>query len=161
VGETQEHGSSVEPPRGIYSTRVDDKGRLKLPRDFENFLKSFPEQSFFVTSLDGRIARIYPMPVWRQNEKFFEESQDEPETTEDVAFFANVWGAASSLDGQGRILVPPDLRRELKIENQQVWVAFYKSAVEIYNEAVYAERRQRAADNLQQKLGTLRKKGLK
>lgn len=151
----------VEPPRGIYTSRVDDKGRLKLPKDFEAYLRRFPEERFFITTLDGRVVRIYPISVWRENEAFFERHEEEAESAEDVSFFANLWGAESPLDGQGRVLIPPDLRRELNVENQPVWVGAYKGAVEIYNESVLKQRREQAMGNLQQKVASLRKKGFK
>lgn len=150
-----------EPPQAIYHSRVDDKGRLKLPRDFESFLGAFDEQQFFVTTLDERVVRIYPMSTWRLNASFFEDCQEDPDTVEDVAFAAKVYGATSPLDKDGRILIPPQLRRKLDIENQPVWVGFFKGAVEVYSEAVYQERMQRASVNLKEKLRVLRKMGLK
>lgn len=151
----------LEPPQAIYHARVDDKGRLKVPRDFETFLRTFAEQQFFVTTLDEQVVRIYPMPSWRENASFFENCQEDPDCVEDVAFAAKVYGAASPLDKDGRILIPPALRRKLTIENQPVWVGYYKGAVEVYSEAIYNERMNRASVNLKEKLRALRKLGLK
>lgn len=161
VAQDSSHPNSPHPPRAIYTSRVDDKGRLKLPKDFEAFLRTFPEQQFFVTTLDADIVRIYPIATWRENERFFEEHQEDPEIVEDLAFSVKVWGAEATLDKEGRILVPPELRRKLNIENQPVWVGFYKGAVEVYNDTIYNERMQRAALGLKQKLAVLRQKGLK
>jgi MraZ protein len=55
----------VEPPRGMYPARLDDKGRVKLPTSFQQFFGALREKKLFVTSLDRRIAQIYPMVVWR------------------------------------------------------------------------------------------------
>ncbi len=151
----------VEPPQAIYHSRVDDKGRLRLNRDFESYLRSFPEQIFFVTTLDERIARIYPIATWRLNAKFFENCQEDIEALEEVAFSARVYGAESPLDKDGRILVPPLLRRKLGIENQPVWVGYFKGALEVYSEAVYQEMMQRASVNAKEKVKALRKLGLK
>ena len=48
--------------RGSHSTRVDEKGRLKLPAEFRKavFQKG---QQFFITSEDGKRAAIYPIVV--------------------------------------------------------------------------------------------------
>ena len=152
---------SADPPKAIYHTRVDEKGRLKLPRDFESYLRSFEEQTFFVTSLDERVVRIYPMPTWRENASFFENCQEDPDSVEEVAFATRIYGAESPLDKEGRLLIPPQLRRKLSIENQPVWVGYFKGAVEVYGEAVYQELMQRASVNLKDKVKVLRKLGLK
>ena len=44
-----------EPPNGMYPARVDDKGRLKLPVGFQEYISGLPEKKLFVTSLDRRI----------------------------------------------------------------------------------------------------------
>src|SRR5258708_19793925 len=97
----------VEPPRGMYSCRLDDKGRLKLPAEFQHFLNLLPEKKLFVTSLDRRIAQIYPMPAWRENEKFFEAYRDNPQVAQDVAFNANDLAPAPALDPPCRLLFHP------------------------------------------------------
>jgi MraZ protein len=151
----------VEPPRGIYPARVDEKGRLKLPVNFQEFLKESGEQKVFITSLDIRTARIYPTSVWKQNEKLLAESTDDPEGAEDIAFMANDLGADSELDAQGRVLVPTELRRLLTLESQPVWLECYQGGINVYNKEVYEERQRRSRENLAAKLATFKKKGLR
>lgn len=151
----------VEPPRGIYSARVDEKGRLKLPVNFQEFLNGLGEQKVFITSLDIRTARIYPTSVWKENEKLLAESTDDPEGAEDISFMANDLGADSELDGQGRVLVPTELRRLLNLESQPVWLECYQGGINIYNKDVYEERQRRSRENLAAKVATFKKKGLR
>lgn len=151
----------VEPPRGIYPGRVDEKGRLKLPADFQQYLEAMGEKKVFVTTLDVRIVRIYPISRWKENEIFFEATNDDPAAAEDLAFIANDFGANSELDGQGRVLIPPELRRTLKIENQPVWLDAYKGRINVYGKEIYEERKRRAMENLPEKLRNLEKAGLK
>ena len=107
------------PPRGIYPARVDDKGRLKLPVNFERFLSGEP---LFVTSWDGRMARIYKLPVWQENELLLFAETDDPEAAEDLSFLAYKYGADSDVDGQGRLLMPTDLRRALTVSLLTAWI---------------------------------------
>ncbi len=151
----------VEPPRGIYSARVDEKGQLKLPVNFQEFLNGLGEQKVFITSLDIRTARIYPTSVWKENEKLLAESTDDPEGAEDISFMANDLGADSELDGQGRVLVPTELRRLLNLESQPVWLECYQGGINIYNKDVYEERQRRSRENLAAKVATFKKKGLR
>jgi DNA-binding transcriptional regulator/RsmH inhibitor MraZ len=151
----------AQPPLGIYSSRCDDKGRVRLPKEFEEFLRTFAEPQFFVTSLDGSIGRIYPIQVWRENEKIFEEYDEDPQAAEDIRFLADHWGGLSTIDGQGRMLVPPDLRRKIEIEDKKVFLRFYKGGVELYSEAESERRLARASEALAANLPALRKRGLK
>ena len=50
MGEAEENAPPLEPPRGIYPARLDDKGRLKLPVQFQQYLAAFPEKKLFVAS---------------------------------------------------------------------------------------------------------------
>jgi MraZ protein len=151
----------AEPPRGIFPARVDEKGRLKLPSDFREYIASFGERKVFVTSLDVRTARIYPSSIWKDNQNFFEEFTEDPDAAEDVAFIANDNGADCDMDEQGRVLIPQELRRQLGIENQPVWLDCYKGSISVYSKDIYEERKQRAAEGLAEKVRALRKKGLK
>jgi MraZ protein len=135
----------VEPPRGMYPGRLDDKGRVKLPATFQQYFSVLKEKKFFVTSLDRRTAQIYPMEVWRKNEKFFEEYRDNVKLSRNVAFNANDLGAEAEMDSQGRVLFSPELRRELGIENQPVRLMAYRGRIEVLSEKIYEERKQEAS----------------
>lgn len=154
-------GTPVEPPRGIYPARVDEKGRLKLPVNFQAFLNASGEQKVYITSLDYTIARIYPLPLWKANEEILNGSTEDSETAEDIAFVANVLGADSELDNQGRVLLPTNLRRDLELESQPVWLECFQGGINIYSEKVYQARVVRSRENLSEKVKAFRKKGLK
>jgi MraZ protein len=150
----------VEAPRGMYPARLDDKGRLKLPVAFERFFGSLRENRLFVTSLDRRIAQIYPMHIWRENERFFDSYREDPKLARNFAFNAADLGAESEMDRQGRILFPPELRRELGIENQPVRLFAYRGRIEVLSEAVYEERKREAAQTTADDLAKLEAAGL-
>lgn len=145
-------------PRGFYTARVDEKGRLKLPVNFQGFIAG---EKLFVTSLDARIARLYPISVWQANEKLLAELTEDPDVAEHLAFIADHYGADSEVDGQGRVLLPTDLRRELKLENDQVWLQCFQGAINVYGKDVYEEQQRRAKENLPEKLKLAKQKGLK
>jgi MraZ protein len=130
---------NVEPPRGTYSARLDDKGRLKVPADYQQFFGALSEKKLFVTSLDERTAQVFPMQIWRKNEKFFETYRDDPKTARVLAFRANHYGGEAEMDSQGRILFPPELRRKLGIENQPVRMYAYRGHIRVLSEPVYGE----------------------
>jgi MraZ protein len=152
--------AGVEPPRGFFTARVDEKGRLKLPAAFQQFLKDLGEKRVFVTTLDVSTVRIYPISLWKQNENFFDDNQD-PEIAENVSFLANHYGADSEIDGQGRILVPQELRRALKLEDQPVFLSHYRGRINVYGKDEYDRRLERANTNPVENLRHLERKGLR
>jgi DNA-binding transcriptional regulator/RsmH inhibitor MraZ len=145
----------------MFPGRLDDKGRLKLPVAFQEFLNALPEKKLFVTSLDRRIARIYPMSVWRENEKFFETFRENPRAAQDTAFNAADLGADAEMDSQGRILFPTELRRELGLENQGVRLYAYRGRIEVLSDKIYQARKQRASESPEQNAEILEQAGLK
>jgi MraZ protein len=161
VVETEANAPPLEPPRGIYPARLDDKGRLKLPVPFQQYLGAFPEKKLFVTSFDRRIARVYPISLWREIEKFFENHIDNPQEAENLLFNAYDTGADSEVDSQGRVLFPPELRRELGIENQSVRIIAAKGRIEVFSEAIYQERRRQASATAPADLKVLERAGLR
>jgi transcriptional regulator MraZ len=160
--EEQAKPTPVEPPRGFFPAHVDDKGRLKLPVNFQQFLGGTGDQKLFVTSTDGRIARIYPISAWEQNEKFLATlSTEDPEAADSLLFLANHYGAEGKMDPQGRVTLPTELRREFSLENQEVRVECSLGAINVYSMAEYVARTERYRENLDAKLAAAKKKGFK
>lgn len=151
----------VEPPRGFLSARVDDKGRLKLPAAIAQYLVGLGEQHVFITTLNGSTARIYPISAWRHTESMLEEAGEDAAEREDVAFVAYHFGADSDIDPQGRVLFPAELRRALKLENEQVFLRCFKQRIDVIGREVYEQRLAKAMDGLAGKVQSLEKKGLR
>lgn len=160
--ETKTKSTPVEPPRGSFSASVDDKGRLKLPVNFQQYLGAGEEQKLFVTSLDGRIARIYPISVWTQNENFLAAlAADDPQAADAIGFMANHYGAEGKMDAQGRVTLPTELRRELALENQEVRVDCSMGGINVYSMKEYEARNARYRENLEASLSAAKRKGFR
>jgi DNA-binding transcriptional regulator/RsmH inhibitor MraZ len=134
----------VEAPLGMYTVQMDDKGRVKLPVDFQTFFGSFPDKKMYVTSLDGITGQIYPISIWRRNQKFFARSRENTKAVERVMFNAQDLGSEAEMDSSGRITVCPAMRDELKLAGQQLRLVVVKGRVEILSEQVYQARRRAA-----------------
>jgi len=159
---------AVPAPLGIYPARVDERGRLKLPSDFQDFLKAVfliegSEHRVFITSLDLRTIRIYPLSLWKFNENLLEQETEDPETAADLAFLGKDMGAASELDSQGRVLLPVPLRELLDLEGEPVpvYLDCYKGRISVLTEEVYQAQRARARENAAEKLSRMEKRGLR
>jgi len=152
---------AVEPPHSIAQARVDDKGRLKLPAEFWEYLKQLGAEKVFITTVDLQLARIYPIAVWKSNENLFANAGDLAEMAEDVAYIAKYFGGDSEIDTQGRVLMPAALRKELNLESQPVWLDVYNGRINVAGKAIHEARFHRATANLGDKVKTLEKKGLR
>jgi len=135
----------VEMPSGMYNARLDDRGRIKLPTDFQRYFEALREKKLFVTSVDRRIARIFPMEVWRQYLTSLDTYPGDPNIARRIRFNTDDMGSEAEMDSQGRILFSPDLRRNLEIENQSVRIHKVQGWVEVLSEKVYEELRTDAA----------------
>jgi MraZ protein len=99
---------------------IDDKGRLKVPANFRKVIEDKYGRDCFITSMDGERAVIYPMPVW---EDFQGRLAKVPSTSMAKARMlerVNYFGQVSSIDAQGRLLVPTVLRSVAAISGDVV-----------------------------------------
>jgi MraZ protein len=98
---------------GNPKTKLDDRGRLKMPAEFKSFIerkygKEFT--SFYITSRDGKDAEIYPMPEWQQHlGKIFSMPKSLPARKKLLDRY-NLYGDRAEMDPQGRLLIPEELR---------------------------------------------------
>jgi MraZ protein len=138
VDEDGQSKPTAKAPRGMYPGKLDEKGRVKVPAAFQPYLTA---KRLFVTSLDRRIAAIYPMELWEQNEKFFEGYREDPELAEMAWFNASDLGSEAEMDSQGRITFSAELRRALKIENAQVkLLGMNNGRIDVLTEEEYEAR---------------------
>ena len=101
----------AEPPRGNVSLKTDDKGRLKLPPQFVKYLQALGDTVVFITTLDKRSVRIYPLTKWREAEAWMQSPEVDPAAAERLWNIAYHWGGESEIDDQARILLPGCLRQ--------------------------------------------------
>jgi DNA-binding transcriptional regulator/RsmH inhibitor MraZ len=140
----------------MYPARLDDKGRLKLPVVFQQYFANLREKRLFVTSVDRQTALVYPMQRWREVEAVLDGPEVDPQAARNVAFTAAELGSEAEMDGQGRILFSPELRRELAIENQPVRLRACGGHVEVLSEKIFEEQKQEAKKAPQEDLAKVR-----
>ena len=101
--------------RGNHPTRVDEKGRLKLPVDIKREMDEEHGPRFYITSVDGRRAQIYPMKEWEKVEASFELMSPMDPVRRKYQNVTNFFGQMVEMDAQGRLLIPQKLREKAKI----------------------------------------------
>ena len=96
--------------RGSASTKIDDKGRLKVPTHFRRELEESHGPDVFITSIVGDSALIYPLRVWERIEERLAGLPSTDRTRRRFLERVSYFGQAGRLDSQGRVMVPPLLR---------------------------------------------------
>ena len=110
---------------GSHLAKIDHKFRLKVPAQFRRELPETEDNTYFVTSIDGKSARIYPLPVWQRiAQKFLEPPQMEP-VKKKLQFITSYYGLLTQMDSQGRILIPQELREDAAITGDVKVMAQY------------------------------------
>src|SRR5438477_12716312 len=96
--------------RGNHPTRVDEKGRLKVPAEFKRVIDEKYGQQFYITSLDGKVAHVYPCEERERIERKLAGLSTFNPTQKKFLHRVNYYGQLSEMDGQGRLLMPQILR---------------------------------------------------
>jgi MraZ protein len=101
--------------RGNHPTRVDEKGRLKVPAEFKRVIDEKYAQKFYITSVDGIVAQVYPFEEWERIEQKLASLSTFNPTKKKFLNRVNYYGQVVEMDGQGRLLIPQILREAAQI----------------------------------------------
>jgi MraZ protein len=104
--------------RGNHPTRVDEKGRLKVPAEFKRVIDEKYGQQFYITSLDGKVAQVYPFEEWERIEQKLAGLSSFNPTKKKFLDRTNYYGQQVEMDGQGRLLLPQLLRESGQIKGE-------------------------------------------
>ena len=103
--------------RGNCPAKVDEKGRLKVPAVFLEGLKEYGTQ-FYITSITGEDARIYPLSVWSEIEDRLAALPSQHQGKRKFLLRTSYFGQTVELDGQGRLLLPGVLRESAQMKGE-------------------------------------------
>lgn len=125
--------------RGNHPTRVDEKGRLKVPSEFKRVIDEKYGTQFYITSLDGKVAQVYPFEEWERIEQKLAGLSTFNPTKKKFLSKVNYWGQVVEMDGQGRLLMPQLLRDAAQIKGE-VAVSGYQTYLEVRNLPAYRQQ---------------------
>jgi MraZ protein len=100
---------------GNPKTKLDERGRLKMPAEFKAFTerkygKGF--NAFYITSMDGESAEIYPLPEWLERQKKVVAMPQSSLARKMLLARYNLYGDRADMDPQGRMQIPDELRKK-------------------------------------------------
>lgn len=102
--------------RGNHPTRVDEKGRLKVPAEFKRVIDDKYGAQFYITSTDGKAAMIYPFEEWERIEEKLAKLSNFNPAKKKFLNRVNYYGQVVEMDNQGRLLIPSILRDSAEIK---------------------------------------------
>jgi len=112
--------------RGNHPTRVDEKGRLKLPVDHKRTVDTvYGQNVFFITSRDGQRVEIWPMKEWVAVEAQLAELPASAAKTK-LLDAINYWGQVVEFDSAGRLLIPQLLRENAEMSGDVAVIGMQK-----------------------------------
>jgi MraZ protein len=104
--------------RGNHPTRVDEKGRLKLPADYKREVDELYGVQFYITSLDGKRAKVYPLKSWEAIEASLQKMSPMDPVRKKFLDVTNYYGQMAEMDAQGRLLIPQLIRDSATVKGE-------------------------------------------
>ena len=130
--------------RGNHPTRVDEKGRLKMPAEFKRRVDEIYGPQFFITSMDGKRAQVYPLKEWEQIESSLAKMSPMDPVRKKFQDVTNFYGQMAEMDAQGRVLIPQKLRELAKVTGE-VNVLGSQTLLEVVNAELFDAEMKKAS----------------
>jgi len=102
--------------RGGDQAKIDNKGRLKIPAQHRQTLFADYGPDVFMTVIRERQLTIYPLEIWKAKEQKLLQMPDSVEAKHRFLTIANFFGAAKTVDDQGRLAIPPHIRKRADLQ---------------------------------------------
>jgi MraZ protein len=120
--------------RGSYAASIDEKGRMRIPAVFKRYFKENYAgcSDFYVTSVTGESALLYPMREWETIEAKLALLPSQEPAKKKFLDRTNYFGQAQAIDAQGRILIHPLLRGKAELLGE-VTVFGYLTYLEVWS----------------------------
>ena len=125
--------------RGNYTARIDSKGRLKVPTPFRRLIEDQHGKEVYITSLVGDCVRIYALPEWEAIEQRLALLPTMDPAKRRFLDRTNYYGQQATIDGQGRLLIHPLLRKSAEVIGDVV-VLGYLSYLEVWELEKFQQR---------------------
>lgn len=128
--------------RGQSTISVDPKGRLAVPTRFRDALAALPSQDLVLTLNPwDRALWAYPVAEWQTIETKLAALSDFDRQSRRTKQIMRGYAADCSCDGQGRVLLPAELR-EIAGITKQVTVLGQGNKIEIWDQATWQSERE-------------------
>lgn len=131
---------------GSFSHGLDAKGRLVIPQPFREKLG---DEFYIAPSLDFKSIAVYPTEIWEERSNEFESKNAlDPAVNRVKKFFYALSYDGQTCDGQGRVLLPVNIRQKILGEERDVEITGANDHILINAEAASADEWTKFMDDL-------------
>ena len=127
--------------RGASKVTLDEKGRMVLPTRQRQRLLERSEGQLVITVDRDACLLIYPLPDWEIIERKLMSLPALNDRSRRLQRLMVGHAPELDLDGQGRVLVPPELRKFANLTRHAMLIG-QGSRLELWDEALWNERRE-------------------
>jgi MraZ protein len=135
--------------RGRYQHTIDPKGRLSIPAKFRDAMAQYGDHSgALIVVPNEHSLEVHPLEEWQRIE---DKLNSQPTFTPEVREFSRLYMSRAkdaSLDGAGRILLPPDTRKQAGLERDVTLVGGGRRMFEVWDRARFEEYERTRGDSL-------------
>jgi MraZ protein len=104
--------------RGNCPTRLDEKGRLKVPADFKREIDRSYDGQFYITSFNGTVIKLYPLKEWELFEEKIKSQSTSHQRLEKFLDVTSYYGQVVEMDTQGRLTIAEWLRNKFGLKGE-------------------------------------------
>ena len=127
--------------RGAAKVTLDDKGRMVLPTRYrERLLERSGGQLVLTVDRDGECLLLYPLSDWEQVERRLMELPTLHAQSRRLQRLMVGHATDLSLDGHGRMLLPPELREVVGLDRHAMLIG-QGNRCELWDETRWMDRR--------------------
>lgn len=126
--------------RGATKITLDAKGRLAVPTRYRERIASRCANQLVTTVDRDHCLLIYPMPDWEDIERKLERLPSLQKSARRLQRLMIGYATEMELDGQGRVLMPKELREFAGIERHAMLIGQGRK-FELWDEQRWCERR--------------------
>ena len=146
--------------QGQHEHAIDAKGRTSVPARFRDALEAgSPERAYVITSGLDPCLVAYPLEEWRA---FEDKLSKLPRFDPHVVKLRRIYVAAAvetTIDSQGRVLIPPTLRAYASLEKDVIWAGMGRYA-ELWSKERWIRATETTEDERRALAGKLAELGL-
>jgi MraZ protein len=105
--------------KGVHHLAVDEKGRLAIPARYRLALAEICDAQLVITVGPNPCLEIYPLPEFERIVRDIQAMEDREQAETLKQWFVG-FAADTEIDKQGRVLLPPMLRKRVQLDGAAV-----------------------------------------
>jgi MraZ protein len=126
--------------RGVNTLTLDVKGRLAIPKRYRDSLEQCCASQLVITIDKDRCLLIYPLPYWQEIEHKLNQLPSFNKAARSLQRLYIGHASDVEMDIQGRVLLPPELRRFANLQKQAVLIG-QGNKFELWDEEAWNRQR--------------------